>query len=750
MSPKPDPDPSADPAANLEDAFDSGAAPLDPGEGAGFDPGELNRVQLDRQTLLNRELLRQVDLSRFRRLGSVSGTYEGPRIVPSGGEELVLRVDIDSRGAHSPVLNRLSGDFFKVHEMHWGRRKFSWKSYTSSWVVHNPNVTWEAQAVKVTGLVRYWEGTSPFETVTVRIPWEGGKMAGPAEATFRTRLTRAIRTFRCPRTSSAFRQLRMEVDVCASVNAEPILPVYDTHAHATRPGGLVQRDMTVASAYREAGVEVTLAPERTIIDDSASQFNTWSNAELHDAMETHFSRYASGGAWPKWDMWGVLCGRHDNSGLAGIMFDYSATGEPPERQGFALFRNHSWFNNVPSGAPTNQAQAAALRNYLYTWIHEAGHGFNFVHSWNKDRADALSWMNYPHYVTNFWNNFMLEFDEEELLHLRHGNRASVIPGGDAWATGLHLHSGGEGTAMLPAEGEMPLELLVRSSGHFEFLEPVEVELRLRNTAPFPLEVLADLRPEGGAVSIQVRKPSGAVTHYEPLTCEIAPMETRTLEPQGSEAGTDRYSQTLPLAFGKGGFVFSEPGEYRVRAVYHDPTGVSIPSPAHRIRIGQPVNREHDRLASDVFERSVGLALYLDGSEAPALKSGMDTLREVADRFKESMVGVQAALTVAKSEARSHFRFDDPEKPVLKESHKPDPEEVLRVTDAAAKLLKGSSDRAANLIHHELVRDRAVAQAAAGRAGEGRKELRAMKKVLASRGVNTPVLDMVERFAKSLK
>lgn len=724
--------------------------PDNPSPEPALDSRDLRRITVDSRRVLDRNLLRQFDLARHLRKVPVSGTYKGPRTAPSEGEELVLRVDVDARAAHSPVLDRLSGDFFKVNRMTWGVRSFTWKSYVSSWIVESPEVTWDGVAVQITGSIRYWEGWNPFERIAVRIPWDGRGTFGPAEVTITSRRTRTSRVFRCSKTSSAFRDLRLEVDVCASVNQEPVLPTYDTHSHNTRPTDLAQRDMTFESAFHEAGVEVTVAPDRTIIDDSASEFNTWSNAELHDAMETHFSRYAAGGAWPKWDMWGVLCGRHDNSGLAGIMFDYSATGEPPERQGFALFRNHSWFSSVPTGAPTTQAQAAALRTYLYTWIHEAGHGFNFVHSWDKGRASALSWMNYPHFVSNFWNDFMLEFDEEELLHLRHGNRKAVIPGGDAWATGFHLHGEEGDPAMLPAEGEMPLEFLVRSPGHFEFLEPVEVELRLRNVVPFPLDVLADLRPEVGAVSIHIRRPSGEVRHFEPLTCEIGPRETRQLEPVGSEAGTDRYSQTILLAYGKGGFIFSEPGEYQVRAVYHGLGGVYIPSPVHRIRIGQPLNREHDRLAADVFERAVGLSLYLQGSDAPALKSGMDTLREMADRFKESMVGVQAALTVAKSEARSHFRSEDPEKPVLKETHKPDPEEVLRVTETAAKLLKGSSDRAANLIHHELVRDRAVALAAAGRAGEGRKELRAMKKTLASRGVNTPVLEMVERFAKSLK
>jgi len=701
---------------------------------------------VDRNILVNRDLLRCL------RIGGVSGTYEGAMTSPTAGaEDLVLRVDIDSRGTFSPVLDRLSGDFYTVRSLNWGGRVYRWRSYASSWIVDSPQVTWAPCQVRVTGRIRYWKAGNRFTSVEVTIPWSGGKMAGPAQVVFRDILRkRVIKEFNCPRSSNAFRQLRLEVDVCASVNTEPVLPTYNTHAHNTRPGGLVQRNMTVASAFNEAGVEVTVAPERTIIDDSASQFSTWSNAELHDAMETHFSQYSAGGAWPKWDMWGILCGRHDNSGLAGIMFDWSATNQPPERQGFAIFRNHWWFNNVPAGAPSTQAQAEALRNYLYTWVHEAGHGFNFVHSWNKDRPNALSWMNYPQYVTNFWNNFMLEFDEEELVHLRHGDRASVIPGGDAWATGMHLEGGDATAAMAPVEGELPLELMVRSKGHFEFLEQVEVELRLRNVAGFPIEVASKLRPEAGTASIHIVDPHGHLHHYEPLICELGPVATRTLEPLGAEPGADRYSQNVPLTFGKHGFCFQEPGEYLVRAAYHDLTGVTVPSQVHRIRVGHPASREQDRFAADALERSVGVATYLEGSSSPFLNTAMDTLREMADRFQDSMVGVQAALTVGKAESRSHFRFDDAVRPVLKESHAPDPEEALKVTAPAVKLLKGLKEKSANLLHHEVVKERAEALTALGRAGEARKELTDLRKVLASRGVNATVLNAVEAFGKSLK
>ncbi len=695
------------------------------------------------------------ELEYLRTRVGVSGTYEGDSITPDTEERIVLRVDVDRRSPHSPVLNRLSADIFRVRDLAWGRSSFSWASYQRSWIVDAVTLDWDGSIRIARGNIRHWSGGGGLHSVEVRIPIQDRRVGTPVEVIIRDRRRRqVVRTFHCALTSRAFRDVRLEVAVCDSVNRDPVLPVYDTHAASDRPTELAKRSMTVESAFLEAGVRVEIPDQRTVIDDSAEEFSSWSNAELHDAMETHFSRYASGGAWPKWDLWGVLCGRHDRVNLAGIMFDYSATGQPPERQGFAVFRDHWWFNHLPTGTPTTQAQARALRDYLFTWVHEAGHAFNFVHSWNKGRPNALSWMNYPQEVEGFWDGFLFEFDEEELLHLRHGNRAAVIPGGEAWATGFHLEDHGHPAHLTPPEGKMPLEFRVRSPGYMEFLEPVEVELRLRNVSPFPWEAVDDLRPEAGHVSVEVRTPSGNAVHHHPLLCEFGPVETRTLQPLGSEPGTDRFSQTVSLAFGKEGFTFAEPGEYRIQATYHDPMGVSFPSEIHTLRVGNPAGREQDRMASDVFTREVGLALYLDGSDAPTLRGAMDVLREVADRFDDSLAGVHAALTVAKAEARSHFRLggveEEEARPRLALSHAPDPEEVLKVTEKAARLLARLEAPTVNLVHHELIRDRAQALMSAGRAGEGRKELRSMKRILQKRGVNTPVLDEIERFAKSLK
>jgi hypothetical protein len=117
-------------------------------------------------------------------------------------------------------------------------------------------------------------------------------------------------------------------------------------------------------------------------------------------------------------------------------------------------------------------------------VHEAGHAFNFLHSWDKARPDSLSWMNYDwrydqrNGQDSFWKRFAFRFYDDELIHLRHGNRASVVMGGDPSSSGSHLEA--PDLAMAQIQGEPPLELTIRAQPYFDLLEPVLLEVRLRN------------------------------------------------------------------------------------------------------------------------------------------------------------------------------------------------------------------------------------------------------------------------------
>ena len=693
---------------------------------------------------------------RCRRRQAVSGRYEGgmvaPGTLPVIRRVLDLRVDIDPAHANSPVMNRVSGDTYRLLPRPWPLPPS--RVYQESWIMEAPTVTWGLCRVEITGAVRWW--SAPLQgTGTITITWDLGSI-GPATVVL-TDAGGASSTFTCNRQSAFFRSLSLEIDVCASVNQPPLVPSYDTDAHALRPAGLPRRTLSIEESYREAGVDVTIDPTHTVIDDSAAGFASWSPAELHDAMEANFSRF--GGPWPSWQMWGVMAGRFDNPGVGGIMYDAAAqfggAGEAPERQGFAVFRNHQWFTNLPAGAPATQDEAWALRHFLYTWVHEAGHAFNLLHSWNKARDDSLSWMNYDWKYDQrngqdaFWKSFRFRFDDEELLHIRHGNRAAVIMGGDPWSSGGHLEA--PPGAMAQLEGDAPLEFLLRSKGYFEFLEPVSIELRLRNMLSAPQEIDARLSPEYGGATVYIKRPSGQIVEYAPVFCKLGTAEPRVLAPKDSTTeGEDRYSDSIFLSFGGFGFYFDDPGEYLVRAVYQGAGEMVVPSNTLRLRIGHPVDRERDVLAQDFFTPEVGMSLYLEGSQSERLKEGMAVLADLAERASDTPAGAKAAEAVGRSLARPFFAIDSTGKrPRLKKTHEADPAAALAVTAPALEVYRKTPDPKLNLNYHALVRGRAETLAASGQKREAKKEVQTLQKDLKSRGVNESVLKEIKAFEGAL-
>src|SRR5262249_40112793 len=323
-----------------------------------------------------------------------------------------------------------------------------------------------------------------------------------------------------------------------SVDAEPKRPSYDIRWHANRPPDLPQRTLSIETAYRETGITLSIDPNVTVIDDGATQFKSWTVAELHDAMENHFSRYR--GTWPNWALWGLMAGSYEDPIVGGIMFDAAAltgaaSGSVPERRGFAIFRNHDWFHDLIAGEPQNQDQAAAMRKFLHTWVHEAGHAFNLLHSWDKARPDSLSYMNYDwrydrrNLPDAYWSRFAFRFDDDELIHLRHGNLASVIMGGDPWSSGSHMEA--PSLAMAKSGGESPLELLIRAQPYFDLMEPVLLEVRLRNLlADAPVVIDKRLAPEYGAVVVYIRGPNDHIVRYDPVVCAVGTPQSATLAP----------------------------------------------------------------------------------------------------------------------------------------------------------------------------------------------------------------------------
>ena len=703
----------------------------------------------------------------------ISGRYEGEMSAPSSGLDLLdLRIDVDARYAHSPVMKRVSGDFYQLNKIAVpGSPPKVSRVYRESWIVNQPKTKAVGTKVEITGVVKYWKGIHPPTNLKIVIePSQPG--VTPTCLVSLTRSGGQPAVYNCTKKSDSFRSLNLEVDVCKSVNTAPLLPSCNTGDHAIKPAGMAARVLTIEEAYREAGVQVTIRPKNSVVDDSDPEFGTWSDAELHNAMEKYFSQIS--GPWPKWEMWGLLAGAYDEAAVGGVMFDAAAAfggaGKAPERQGFAIFRKHEWFDQLPAGAPTTQEQAAAVRQFLYTWVHEAGHAFNFLHSWDKNRPDALSWMNYDwrydsaNGPDSFWSRFVFRFDDEELIHLRHGDRSSVIMGGDPWASGGHMEAppGAEYLAAPPGamsnvDGEQPVELLIRSKEYFEFMEPVSIELRLRNIFPdLPLTLDTRLNPEYGGVLIFIRRPDGRIVEYSPVMCKLAFPSAKQLVPlqANQEPGPDRYSEEVLISYGRYGFYFDEPGEYYVRALYQGSGDVLIPSNVHRLRVGSPLTRELDKTAQDYFSYEVGMNLYLEGSRSPYLEKGLDLLKDMSERNKESMLGAKLSMTVANSFTYPFYDLEPHtgvpgETLQLTKAHDADPEAALDATASAVDVFQKTQQKALNLSYRQLVSQRVDCLVALDRPDAAIEELSQLHQHLSDNGANAPVLNQISNLAGSI-
>jgi hypothetical protein len=308
------------------------------------------------------------------------------------------------------------------------------------------------------------------------------------------------------------------------------------------------------------------------------------------------------------------------------------------------------------------------------------------------------------------------------------------------------HAGADGGLGM-VEGNPPLEVLVRSKGYFSFMEPVSVEVRVRNLLPdLPMEIDARFDPSFGAMAFQVQKPSGRIVEYEPVFCQMALDELVTLKGVGPGAvGEDRYSQEVTIDYGKHGHYFSEPGTYRIRAIYHGPGNMLLTSNVHTLRVGVPASKDEEKLAQDYFSTAAGLAMVLGGSRSPWLANGFSALQEVAQRCKDSMVGARVALKLAEGFAEPFFRVDPANR--MKKDAEAKPKEALALTAQALKVIKG--EEKLNISYNHLVRWRASMLAEQKGKAEAKKEVATMRKDLEKRGVNKPVLDDIAAFEKSL-
>jgi hypothetical protein len=643
------------------------------------------------------------------------------------GYQLELRVDVDG----PRPMNRMSGDFFNVGG--------GTTTFFGSFRVDAPVITTTATQVRLEGLGTFtWTAGAPFVRVTIpRVTIFQPPV--PATVQFLTPPNTPGASYSCAFASPYFRTIQWEQD---SVAGTVPFVSYDTSALPTPPGspsGLLD----VPAAYRLAGLEVLASGTPNVIPVGAAGPDAkWTDAELHAAMVAHFSLWAD---VPQWKVWQLVATEHVG-GYRGIMFDYT---DAHQRQGSAVF-----YNQIHGAAPADQ------RAQLRTYVHELGHAFNLLHSWQKNLADPpqplgdnnglgdLSWMNYtwqyqpstgPGGDAAYWAAFPFQFTDNELIHLRHALYSNVVMGANAF---------GKGAAEIdpdlfaaPVEDRSGLMLELRSKSTFEYGEPVVVELKLSATDSRGIETHGYLHPNDDFVTIAVRQPSGRTVLYRPLLRHCVD-EDRTVR---LNAGRMLYKSAY-IGYGRDGAYFDQPGGYAVRAAYLGSDGSRIVSPVAALRIRPPVTATDQDAGELLMGDEQGQLLALLGSDSPSLQSGNAALDELIDRHGDHRLATYARLAKGVNATRE-FKQVTPEKTV--EVRSADPQagaQQLAEVEQASQNGRGVDNITLNFV----IRTRARAEAMAGDLPKAERTLDALPDVFGARGLKPHVLQEIRRQAQRAK
>lgn len=448
--------------------------------------------------------------------------------------------------------------------------------------------------------------------------------------------------------SRAYRSVEFEFDC-----AEGTVPVtsINTHAHPNRPASMSHEILSIPEVYQRAGFNVRTTGVTPIVPlRLAGADNRWSDMEMHDAMQVYWSRFANRAQWSMWVFFAALHER--GSSLGGIMFDDIG---PNHRQGTAIFED-SFINNAPSGEVNPTAYVNRMK--FWTACHEMGHGFNLAHSWQKElgvpwhssltnEPEARSFMNYPYYVSGgqaaFFNDFEYKFSDQELLFLRHAPERFVEMGAADWFD----HHGFEQAETAPTPS-FSLELRVNrdlkgQKAYFEFLEPVIVELKLKNVSDDPHLVPVNILEDYGRLTFIIKRKGEPAKEFRPYAQYCFRSNPVALMPH------DSIYETTFISAGQGGFYIDRPGDYTIQASIKIDKHDYVSNPM-QIRVEPTRGYEDDLIAQDFFNDQVGRVLYFRGSHV--LTDGNNAIQEAIDRLPGRRVTMHAQLALAVAQCRA--------------------------------------------------------------------------------------------------
>jgi len=552
--------------------------------------------------------------------------------------------------------------------------------------------------------------------------------------------------------SATYHPVEFEYD--STTDANPVTAI-GTCDHPNRPASMACESLSIEQVFRRAGFRVSRSDaDSSVVPLSGAGSNArWSDSEMHDAMQTYWSRFANAPQWAFWTFWAAL--HEQGTSLGGIMFDDIG---PNHRQGTAIF-TEAFIKNPPAGDAAPDAWVRRMR--FWTAVHEMGHAFNLAHAWQKslgtpwiplvDEPESRSFMNYPYNVNGgqsaFFADFDYRFSDTELLFMRHAPARFVQMGNADWFDDHALEAPDPDAAAAAST----FELVVRANREhavFEFLEPVTLEVKLTNRGTEPTLVPSTVLDPQGLIAI-VKRHGKPARQWHPYARHCRSRQAKVLAP-----GESSY-ESLPVYAGLNGWDLSQPGVYDVQvAVEID--GALVTSRPLRLRVRTPRSREEEDIAQEFFSEDVGRTLVFGGTAV--METANETLRETVDRLPDSRAARHASAALANPLAGAHKVLVIPDNQqrlagVAKVGGSLS-ERPARVDDAV-QMLDGLTDTATAETMGHIAYRRRVESATRSLAESGATEPAAeieqsLHDVLAERGVLPSVLDAVSARAEAYR
>jgi hypothetical protein len=346
-------------------------------------------------------------------------------------------------------------------------------------------------------------------------------------------------------------------------------------------------------------------------------------------------------------------------------------------------------------------------------------------------------MNYPQRYPGgsgaFWSAFPFQFDNLEVVHLRHAFRNNIIMGGNPFGTGAALEASDAFSDNISDDSGLRLQLESRKS--FLLGEPVVTEIKLYTTDMRGKQVHKHLHPNFNFVQVAIQKPGGELVVYHPPIDHCIEVETVEL----NESNPAIYESAYIGYDREKGLIFSQPGVYKLRGVYYALDGSIVLSDVITLRVRNPLSQDDEKVADLFLGDEQGMLLYLLGSDSDSLKSGNNAFEQVLEEYGEHSMSVYARLVKGFNSAREFKTIKpDYEIQVRKPNYDEAEKQLSAVVDASAE--EAGVD---NITLNMTMQRMANVQSSANKKKESRATMKRMVDIFEAKSLKSHVLSFIE-------